>query len=59
MCFLIVFSSLSKSNAIFRNILELLSAVYKTQQDNLARRGDGIITEIPVSSFGIPLYRII
>lgn len=29
-------------------------SIYKTQQDNLARRGDGIITEIPVSSFGIP-----
>jgi peptidoglycan/xylan/chitin deacetylase (PgdA/CDA1 family) len=28
--------------------------IYKTQQDNLARRGNGIITEIPVSSFGIP-----
>lgn len=28
--------------------------IYKTEQDNLARRGDGIITEIPVSSFGIP-----
>lgn len=28
--------------------------IYKTEKGNLARRGDGIITEIPVSSFGIP-----
>ena len=28
--------------------------VYKTEKENLARRGDGSITEIPVSSFGIP-----